>query len=78
MSVTITHHSEHHTITRDDARAGGAPDSATHLVYWLSDDAQSDMIVGWGSSADEAIMDAQRECSAHGIVGGSIMAYDIA
>lgn len=78
MNLTVTHHPEHHTITSDEAASCGAPDDGiTHVVYWLSDDAQSDICVGWGESYDAALADAQRVCAQQSITTGTLAVYDV-
>ena len=65
------------TITRDDATQIGAPSTATHAAYWLRDDGQGDIWVGFGASAEDARADGARECVEQDIKGGEILVYEI-
>ena len=77
MPLSVTSHSENCTIDRDEAADEGAPSSTSHIVYWLSTDGQSHMVMGWGDSEAAAIADAQRECDGLAVIDGELTAMEI-
>lgn len=75
--LPITAHSEVQTLAlaelpgAHEAKEGGA------ATFWLSDDGQGELLMGWGDTRAESEYMAQQECAEHDIVDGSLRSFDI-